>query len=454
MPRLGLALAALAAGGCASYSPSPLDLAAHREAWHGRDLVGANFDDRRGWLESASPTVFDPGDGLALEEAQLVALAYHPSLRLARLRLGRAAASAEFAGAWADPELSLSALRIAESVPQRWVLEAGLGFAIPLGDRLEAEEDVAEARTRAARQALRGAEWDVWCDVRRGWIDWSTAQLRAEETARLVRAMDSLVESTAKLARAGELPRTEASLFDIEQAQQRSRLTRLGAEAEVAQEELRALLGLAPEAPVAFLPSLALPGELPEAAPLGELIARRNPHLAHLREEYEVAEETLRHEIARQVPDLSLGPLFESDAGQSRFGLVGGIPIPLFSANRRAITEAGVERELARASFEIEYQSLVARASAARLRADALGKQREELESSLVPLVTRQLEDVLQLMQLGESSSLVLLESLTRAHQTQLELIETRAAEARARAELERLIGPPSIDSPSATDSE
>jgi outer membrane protein TolC len=49
----------------------------------------------------------------------------------------------------------------------------------------------------------------------------------------------------------------------------------------------------------------------------------------------------------------------------------------------------------------------------------------------------------LQLLRLGESTSLVLLESLTRAHHTKLELIETRSAEALARAELEYLTGPP-----------
>jgi outer membrane protein TolC len=445
---LGLALAVVATSACASYSPSPLDLEAHREAWHGRTLENGIFEDHRGWLEGEAPTVFDVDDGLALEEGRLVALAYQPGLRLARLRLGKAAASSEYAGAWVDPGLSLSAQRITDSVPDPWVLDAGLVFTIPLGDRLEAQQGVADARTRSARSALRDEEWTVWCDVRRGWIDWSSAQLRAEETASILLTVDSLVGSAERLAEAGELARTEASLFAIERAQLRSRLTRLRADAQGEHEELRALLGLAPGAPVELTPSLALAPDPDQVAGLDELIALRNPRLAQLREEYQVAEESLRLEIAEQVPDLSLGPLYESDAGQPRIGLGGGIPIPVFHANLRAINEAAVSRELARASFEVEYESLVSRARVARLRSVAIGEQRQHMRGSLVPLVTRQLEDALQLMELGEGSSLVLLESLTRAYQARLELIETRATEALARAEVERLVGPPRSDLP------
>ena len=118
------------------------------------------------------------------------------------------------------------------------------------------------------------------------------------------------------------------------------------------------------------------------------------------------------------------------------------------SANRRAIAEARVDREIARARFETEFKLLVGRWAASSAQAEAFAAQEREMSEQLVPLVSAQLEDAFELMRLGEGSSLVLLESITRAYRTKLDWIDARAAEARARAELAFLIGPEDIEAP------
>ena len=283
-----------------------------------------------------------------------------------------------------------------------------------------------------------------------------------EETERLASELELLVETTARLAEAGELPRTEAALFGLELAQRRASLTRLAGEIAEAEQGVRALLGLAPEAPVELVPTLVLSrgstggdGAFGEARTFGEAedeLVARNPELARLRDQYRVAEETLRREVAKQVPDLTLGPLYESDEGQSRIGFLAGIPLPFLNANRRAIAEAGAERELARAALETALERLVGRRAALTARLDGLSAQRAEAERTLLPLAERQLADATRLVELGEGGTLVLLESLTRAHRARLELVELHAAEARARADLEHLIGPPSPAEPSEHD--
>jgi outer membrane protein TolC len=438
------ALLAASAVGCQSYEPRPLDLPAHRTAWHGRTLEAASLHAFVERLERApgGDASFDPADGLTLREGRLVALVLNPRLRLARLRVAGKRAGAEHAGSWDDPELSLSALWITESVSDRWILNPGLTFSVPLSDRLDAEEDLADAEQRAEERRALEAEWAVCHDLGEAWAEWSAATLRVAETERLIEALEALTRTAAQLAEAGELARTEASLFVVEAAQRENQLVRLRGEVAAAEQRVRALLGLAPEAPVELVPSLA-PLEV-ETTAVPDAIAARNPGLARLREEYEVAEETLRREVAKQIPDLTLGPQYESDEGQSRIGLVAGIPLPFLNANRRAIAEARAARELARAAFETEYEALVGRGAALAVRADTLARARADLEEGVVPLVDRQLEDALELARLGEGSSLVLLESLGRAHQTKLDLVETRLAETRVRAELEYVIGPPS----------
>ncbi len=427
---------------CQSYEESPLDSARHRAAWHERTLADGSL---QGFLERLDRDLpgtgdeFDPADGLTLDEGSLVALVFNPGLRLARLRVAREAVGAEHAGLLADPELSLGVLRITESVSDRWVLSPGLTFTIPLSGRLAAEQELAGASHEAARHRALEAEWDVWHEVRREWVEWSAARLRVEETERFVDALEALVGTAMQLAESGELARTEAVLFSVELAQRRNRLGRLRGDVAAGEQRLRTHLGLAPEAPVTFVPSLALGVGSAHGAAVGE----RNPTLARLREEYEVAEQALRREIRKQYPDLVIGPQYEYDEGQSRVGFLGAIPVPFLNANRRAIAEARVDREIARAVYETEYEVLVGRRAAAAARAGSLAEQRADIESVLVPLIDRQLDDAMRLMQLGEGKGLVVLESFTRAHQTKLDLIETRSAEALVRAELEYLTGPP-----------
>ena len=45
---------------------------------------------------------------------------------------------------------------------------------------------------------------------------------------------------------------------------------------------------------------------------------RSSLRLRRLREEYEVAEHALHREIRKQYPDLTIGPLYETDQGQSQ----------------------------------------------------------------------------------------------------------------------------------------
>ena len=433
-------LAALALAGCQSYAPEALEAERHRSAWHARTLEDASLVAFVRELEEsgAGPRGgFDVADGLSLDEGRVVALLFHPDLRLARLELARARAGAREAGRWADPELELEVLRIQEDVPDHWVVAPGLAFSLPLSGRLDAARDLAGAEVSAAELRALEAEWAVWNEVAGAWADWSEARALGEENARFTGGLADLAATLARLAEAGELPGIEAELVALELGQRENEQLGVLAAAREAELRLRAVLGLAPDAPATFVPSLAA-DEAPALIPLDDA----NPTLARLRAEYEVAEHALAHAVAEQVPDLVLGPLFESDAGQTRFGLLGGWPIPLWNRGRRAIAEARADRELARAAYETTYERLAGARAAARVRAEALGEQRLALEEDLAPRADRQLAAALNLVELGESSSLVLLDSITRAHELRVRLIEVHASLARARAELQHLAGP------------
>jgi cobalt-zinc-cadmium efflux system outer membrane protein len=435
-----LLLAGLVLSGCRSYQPQPLEPEEHRRQWLERSPHSESVQAfaRRLAARDVTASDYDPSDGVNLAEAEVIALVFNPDLRLARLRAGVAHATAEHAGRWDDPELSLDVLRITESVSNPWVVSPGLAFTIPISGRLGVEKSRADAALRTELTRVAEAEWRIRHEVRQAWLTWSAAVSQAEETRRLIESMQALTESTTRLAEAGELPRTEAALFVIERAQRQQQLRRLDGEAAAAEQQLRVMLGLSPHAPLELVCSL----EVSEPMEIDCDSASVDLELLRLREEYQVAEHALHLEIRKQYPDLTIGPQYESDEGQSKIGFLAAVPIPVLNANRRGIAEAAAARELARAAFETAVERREAALAVARAREQALRAEHEELVSIVAPLIDRQVADAVRFVELGEGGGLVLLESLIRSHDMKLNMIDLRRDLARASAELCFLLGP------------
>jgi outer membrane protein, heavy metal efflux system len=440
---LAVAIAAATLSGCQLYQSSPLDPAAHAEAWRGRSPSDEQVRDFARRIETTTPrsVPFNPADGLTMAEGELVALVYNPDLLVARLKAGVAKATAEHAGRWDDPALSIDVLKVTEGVPSPWVIGSALSLTIPISGRLQVEKSRAEAAMHSELARVAEEEWKTLADLRKVWLTWSANRLRLEETERIVGSLDAVVETTGQLAEAGELPRTESALFKIEQESRKADVARLRGQVNEGEQEIRSLLGISPTAPAKLVPTLAsMSGK--ERSKLEE----SNPTLIRLQSDYDVAELTLLREIRKQYPDLELGPQYEDDQGQSKIGMIGAIPIPIFNSNKGGIAAARAEREVARAAFETELERTVGRLAGMRARLDGTRSRRQSINSNIVPLVDRQIEDAQRLLELGESGSLVLLESLVRAHEAKLDLIEVRLEESTTQTEIRHLLGPDRLD--------
>ena len=426
--------------GCQAYQAKPLDAPAHIANWHNRSPDDESVRDfaRRLALQESNPSVFNPADGLTLPEAEVVALVFNPDLRLARLRANVALASAQHAGRWDDPQLAIDVLKIADSVANPWLIGGSLALTLPVSGRLKVEKSRADAAHQAELAGVAESEWQTLRDLRMTWLEWSANHLRLQETERVVSALNAIEETTGRLAEAGELPRTEATLFTVEQETRRAHIIRLRARVAEEEQEIRALLGLSPTAPVRLLPGAAGSSN---TRPVPKL-EHTNPTLIRLQSEYDVAELTLLREIRKQYPDVELGPQFEREDGQSKIGLIGAVPLPILNSNRGGIATARAERELAGAAFETGIERIEGRLATLRARLEGARAARAAIESNVVPLVDRQLADARRLVELGEGGSLVLLESLTRAHQAKLDLIEARHNELVTENEIRHLLGP------------
>jgi outer membrane protein TolC len=93
--------------------------------------------------------------------------------------------------------------------------------------------------------------------------------------------------------------------------------------------------------------------QVQRAAVLNRLDLRRS--LA----EYAVIDSALRLEIARQYPDLQLGPGYSLDEGANKFTLGLSLSLPIFNRNQGPIAEAEVRRKQAGERFlALQFQVL------------------------------------------------------------------------------------------------
>ena len=86
--------------------------------------------------------------------------------------------------------------------------------------------------------------------------------------------------------------------------------------------------------------------------------------------EYAAAEATLRLELARQYPDLRLGPTYEFDQGQNKWGLSLALDLPLLDRNQGPIAEAVAARAEAAAKLTATQAGVIAEVEQAVARRD------------------------------------------------------------------------------------
>jgi outer membrane protein TolC len=341
-----LALLGLA---CVRYEPHPLDPATHPTAVRGRSLRDSTLIARVTRYAGAP-------DGTRWTDHQLAVAALHLRSDLPRLRAEWRAARAAVRTAGERPrpgmqgELERRVSGRDEGSP--WVVAVGGLFALELGGKRAARLQAARSGLAMAESRLIGAAWGAATAARRAAAELSRASgevADAREEVQLLEQVHALERARYAEAALGasDLARTSAEI-------QSARL--LAAEAEHAVLGARASLARALAVPARAVETIE-----PHPAPAGgcaaldsvgadTLVAAavgRRPEVALALGEYALAESRLRLEVARQYPDLELGPGFIWDQGVHRWTLALALPGLLGGRNRGAIGEAEAAREVA-----------------------------------------------------------------------------------------------------------
>ena len=391
-------LASLLAG-CASFQPKPISPSDTVAALEARTLDNLGLRDfiRQNRAQDAAAW---PPNSWDLTLLALAAFYYHPDLDVARARWGVAEAGSVTAGMLPNPSMGVSAQHNASagSSVSPWTL--GWNLDIPLETAGKRRYRVAQSQhlSEAARLNLAASAWKVYSRVRSSLVNLYSAR----ESTALLQGQEALQTHIVKLLEQrlalGEISQPVVTLARIALQQTLLALRDSQRQESQARVELASAMGL----PVSSLTGIALsfdemteipnPAGLPLAEVRREALLNRADVLAALAE-YGASQSALQLALAKQYPDLHLGPGYTWDQGAIKWALGLSLTLPVLNRNEGPIAEAEARRKQAAASFtaleahsigEIDLALAAYRATARKLTtADGLLRDQEKRQRAM-----------------------------------------------------------------------
>jgi outer membrane protein TolC len=332
-------------------------------------------------------------------------------LDVARAHWATAQAGIRTAGQHPNPAVSATPQYVSNPAPGDpfWVaaftFEPTIETAGKRGHRIEEAQQTAES----ARLSLAAQAWQVRSQLRTSLVDYATARQRVV----LLRNVRDAQEQSLKLLEgrlaAGEIGATELATLRVALIRAQADLT--DAQRQVA--DTRAALAQALGLPLRALEGREVQfdlengnGGMMEHWNDGDRGAQRHPtfqdssiplfqssvrrQALHSRADilaaladYAASQAALQLEIAKQYPDIRLGPGYEYDQGLHKWGLsVATDALPVFNRNQGPIAEAEAKRSEAAAKFlalQIQVINAIDRATAALAAAREQLRQTEAL---------------------------------------------------------------------------
>lgn len=404
---VGLCVANLSA--CAHYTPKVVAPEATAVELEGRTLAEPAL---RTYIENATGRRLTewPLSSWNVDLLTLVAFYYSTDLDVARARGLVADAAIETARSRPNPALAL-APEYSTDPPagiSHWM--PGLSLDIPVETAGKRRHRISEAQhlAEAAKWSVVTSAWSVRSAVANAILDGSSARRREELLQRRLRSQEQLIRLQEGEVTAGALAKSDTIAARLQAAATRSELLTVQGQSIDARGRLAGALGVpaqslrglelqsTPDAPVTSALTM-------DRARKSALIGRSDVRGAL--EEYEASQAGLQTQIAKQYPDLHLGPGYKWDQGENRWSLGIGLELPLFNRNRGPIAEAMARREEAAARF-LAVQARVIQEVDAATSSLAVAQEAVKSTTDAVELQRQSNEAVRQHVNLGAATSL------------------------------------------------
>jgi outer membrane protein, heavy metal efflux system len=433
--------------GCAvqHYRPAPISIAGNARSLRARTLQDEGL---RAFLQSKLPTSVKawPLREWSLPELTLAALYYNPDLQIARDKV--AESDAAVISASARPNPSIQADLGGETSPESpWI--AGAGFSLPIETAEKRRYRTIEAQqlADAARWNLASTAWTVRAQVRSALLEYVAAERRLdllEEEGSLRGEQVHLLEQRLAV---GMIARPE---FDTARIQQMQMILAVkAAEGRVSQARMSLAAAIGVSASALGTVNLSWPNfdqppnaeslkptEIQDDAVLNRIDIRKA--LAN----YSAADAAFRLEIARQYPNIDLGPNYAFEEGAHLFSVATSLVLPVFNRNQGPIAEAEARRN------ELAHQVLSVQAAGNAASEQALAKYTSALHQlgqaqQLVQQLQAQEQAVEKSLEAGQSDRMVLNGAQLQTAVTRIAELDALVAAQQALGELENAVQRP-----------
>ena len=344
-------LATVLFGGCAHYQPQPIDAPAHVLEYRTRRLDDSALT---AWVGRWAGPVSSPG--WTDRQLAVAALALRAEVPRARAEWHAVRAGERTAGSRPQPGASVNVERAVSGSDGQspWVVSLGALLTLELGGKRSARLQQAQARTSVAEAELAATAWRVARDTRRAALDVTLAEAERAGAAGELSAIAGVQSLEEQRFAEAAVTSSEVARRGSEVAEARGAVARAERERIEARAALAAAIGLPPRA---FDSIAVAPVESPGCERLGAIGAdslqvlalTTRPEMPRILAEYAGAEAALKLQVARQYPDLDLGPGFTWDQGVHRWTLALAVPGLLAFRNRGPIYEAEATRTAAAA---------------------------------------------------------------------------------------------------------
>ena len=431
----------LALVGCAHYQPRPLAAQQTAADFDTRTLadtglkqfIEANLHRQ---LSTWPPASWD------FNTLSLAAFYFHPDLDVARAKWGVAQAGKVTAGERPNPTASF-APGYNSTVGPPWIL--GLSFDIPVETAGKRGYRIAQARnlSEVARLNIATVAWQVRSRVRRNLLDLQAAR----ETEKLLKQQQEVQAAIVKLL-GGQLAAGAVTPFEVSQARIAHDTTRLA----LHDAERQAAEALAQLTDALGVPSRELEGAkiasdnsqptlLPSPDVRRQALLNRADILGALAE-YAAAQSTLQLEIAKQYPDVHLGPGYQLDQTANKWTLGLSVTLPVFNQNQGAIAEAQARRVETAARFTALQARVVGEIDRATASYRAWLAKTATADALLARL-QKQEQATKEMIAAGELSKLALLTTQLELNTGLLARLDTQLKARQALAALEDAVQGP-----------
>ncbi len=347
--RRSLILACVVLAGCATYQPKSITPAQLAQSFAVRSLTS---DALRAYLAQQLGHDVTPWPLLHWNREMLTLAAYYysPALDIARAQWGTAKAGVDVAGAIQNPVLQLPF--------QYSTLNPGPGRPITIGPALDIPIETAHKRgyrvdqashlSEAARLNIGNEAWKVRSQVRDALLSLFAARERIAFLMQKVAAQQQILDMVEKRRTVGETAEPDVNLAVLVLTQARGELTAARGGLLGARARLASTMGV----PIGTLESVQLDldaldqtGAAPPPAEARRAAILHRADLLGSLAEYEATQAALQLEIAKQYPDIHLGPGYTYDTGTNKIGFgLAGITLPIFDQNQGGIAHAEAKR--------------------------------------------------------------------------------------------------------------